>query len=172
MSEIDSRRDLTAQYMGELQVAYDKIQLQLSVPAEGRPDAVAVPCSHFAARSTGRPRAGSAAGSDRPKADLGQRGQKRRRDRLDGGSAGRAGSRRNGRADAFTGLGTLVILDHGGNNYSLYGYLGSVTVQTGGQWKRAAKSAASGRRQLGRRRSISSSGSTGNRSILQWLKPR
>jgi septal ring factor EnvC (AmiA/AmiB activator) len=34
-------------------------------------------------------------------------------------------------ADAFTGLGTLVILDHGGNNYSLYGYLGSVGVQTG-----------------------------------------
>jgi len=34
-------------------------------------------------------------------------------------------------ADAFTGFGNLVILDHGSNNYSLYGYLGAVGVQTG-----------------------------------------
>jgi septal ring factor EnvC (AmiA/AmiB activator) len=31
----------------------------------------------------------------------------------------------------FTGLGNLVILDHGGNNYSLYGYLGSIRVERG-----------------------------------------
>ena len=69
-------------------------------------------------------------------------------------------------ADAFTGLGTLVILDHGGNNYSLYGYLGAVTVQTGGHGGSGrAKWAGSGRRRLGRRRSISSSGSTADRSI-------
>jgi murein hydrolase activator len=135
MSEIDSRRDLTAQYMGELQVAYDKIQLQLSVPAEGRTDAVAVPLLPFRGAldwpTTGRigSRFGQAEG------------------RL-GGSAVRNGVEiastedlpvravHGGTvayADAFTGLGTLVILDHGGNNYSLYGYLGSVTVQTGGQ---------------------------------------
>ncbi len=135
MSEIDSRRDLTAQYMGELQVAYDKIQLQLSVPAEGRTDGVAVPLLPFRGTldwpTTGRigSRFGQAEG------------------RL-GGSAVRNGVEiastedlpvravHGGTvayADAFTGLGTLVILDHGGNNYSLYGYLGSVTVQTGGQ---------------------------------------
>jgi septal ring factor EnvC (AmiA/AmiB activator) len=135
MSEIDSRRDLTAQYMGELQVAYDKIQLQISAPAEGRTDAVAVPLLPFRGAldwpTTGRigSRFGQAEG------------------RL-GGSAVRNGVEiastedlpvravHGGTvayADAFTGLGTLVILDHGGNNYSLYGYLGSVTVQTGGQ---------------------------------------
>jgi septal ring factor EnvC (AmiA/AmiB activator) len=36
-----------------------------------------------------------------------------------------------GYADAFTGFGTLVIVDHGGNNYSLYGYLGSASVSRG-----------------------------------------
>ena len=36
-----------------------------------------------------------------------------------------------GYAEGYTGLGTLVILDHGGNNYSLYGYLLSLSVQRG-----------------------------------------
>ncbi len=135
MSEIDSRRDLTAQYVGELQVAYDKIQLQLSAPAEGRTDAVAVPLLPFRGAldwpTTGRisSRFGQTEG------------------RL-GGSAVRNGVEiasteelpvravHGGTvafADAFTGLGTLVILDHGANNYSLYGYLGAVAVQTGNQ---------------------------------------
>jgi septal ring factor EnvC (AmiA/AmiB activator) len=29
----------------------------------------------------------------------------------------------------FSGYGTLVILDHGGNQFSLYGYLGSMSVE-------------------------------------------
>lgn len=133
MAEIDSRRDLTAQYVGELQVAYDKIQSQIAGPAGGRTDVVAVPLLPFRGAldwpTTGRisSRFGQAEG------------------RL-GGSAVKNGVEiastedlpvravHNGTvafADAFTGLGTLVILDHGGNSYSLYGYLGSVSVQTG-----------------------------------------
>ena len=133
MAQIDSRRDLTAQYVGELQVAYDKIQQQLSAN-DGRADAVvSVPLLPFRGElewpTTGRlgSRFGQAEG------------------RL-GGSAVKNGIEiaatedlsvtavHGGKvayADAFTGLGTLVILDHGGNNYSLYGYLGSVGVQTG-----------------------------------------
>jgi septal ring factor EnvC (AmiA/AmiB activator) len=34
-------------------------------------------------------------------------------------------------AEPFTGFGNLVILDHGGNDYSLYGYLGSIEVARG-----------------------------------------
>jgi septal ring factor EnvC (AmiA/AmiB activator) len=34
-------------------------------------------------------------------------------------------------ADSFTGYGTLVILDHGSDYYSLYGYLSSLTVARG-----------------------------------------
>jgi septal ring factor EnvC (AmiA/AmiB activator) len=133
MSEIDSRRDLTAQYVGELQVAYDKIQSQVSGPAEGRTDAVAVPLLPFRGAldwpTTGRisSRFGQTEGRLGGSAvkngveiasteDLPVRA-------VHGGTVAYA--------DAFTGLGTLVILDHGGNNYSLYGYLGTASVQTG-----------------------------------------
>jgi lipoprotein NlpD/lipoprotein YgeR len=34
-------------------------------------------------------------------------------------------------ADAFAGFGNLVIVDHGGNNYTLYGYLSSASVKVG-----------------------------------------
>jgi septal ring factor EnvC (AmiA/AmiB activator) len=135
MSEIDSRRDLTAQFVGELQVAYDKIQLQLSGPAEGRSDTVAVPLLPFRGAldwpTTGRisSRFGQTEGRLGGSAvkngveiaateDLPVRA-------VHGGTVAYA--------DAFTGLGTLVILDHGTNNYSLYGYLGSVSVAAGGQ---------------------------------------
>ncbi len=133
MAEIDSRRDLTAQYVGELQVAYDKIQQQLSAN-NGRGDAaVTVPLLPFRGGlewpTTGRlsSRFGQAEGRLGGSAvkngieiaaaeDLPVRA-------VHGGTVAYA--------DAFTGLGTLVILDHGSNNYSLYGYLGSVGVQTG-----------------------------------------
>jgi septal ring factor EnvC (AmiA/AmiB activator) len=132
MSEIDSRRDLTAQYVGELQVAYDRVQQQLNA-SEGPGEAVTVPLLPFRGvldwPTSGKlnSRFGQAEG------------------RL-GGSAVRNGIEiaaaedvpvravHGGTvayADAFTGLGTLVILDHGANNYSLYGYLGSVSVQAG-----------------------------------------
>jgi septal ring factor EnvC (AmiA/AmiB activator) len=131
MAEIDSRRDLTAQYVGELQVAYDKIQSQVAAVA-GK-DTVAVPLLPFRGAldwpTTGR--VGSRFGQTEGRL---------------GGSAVKNGveiastedqpvravhSGTVAYADAFTGLGTLVILDHGGNNYSLYGYLGSASVQTG-----------------------------------------
>jgi septal ring factor EnvC (AmiA/AmiB activator) len=36
-------------------------------------------------------------------------------------------------AGSFTGFGTLVILDHGGESYTLYGYLSSTAVAQGAQ---------------------------------------
>ena len=131
MAEIDSRRDLTAQYVGELQVAYDKIQQQLNSTGSGA--AVNVPMLPFRGAlewpTSGRvsSRFGQAEGRLGGSAvkngieiaateDLPVRA-------VHGGTVAYA--------DAFTGLGTLVILDHGSNNYSLYGYLGSVGVQMG-----------------------------------------
>ena len=131
MAEIDSRRDLTAQYVGELQVAYDKIQQQFKASERG--NAVNVPLLPFRG-ALEWPAAG------RVSSRFGQA-----EGRL-GGSAVKNGieiassedlpvkavhSGTVAFADAFTGLGTLVILDHGSNNYSLYGYLGAVGVQTG-----------------------------------------
>jgi len=132
MAEIDSRRDLTAQYVGELQVAYEKIQQQLNA-SDGKGGAVIVPLAPFRGAlewpTTGR--IGSRFGQSEGRL---------------GGSAVTNGVEilaaedlpvlavHGGTvayADAFTGLGTLVILDHGGNNYSLYGYLGTVSVEKG-----------------------------------------
>ncbi|HLG55974.1 MAG TPA: peptidoglycan DD-metalloendopeptidase family protein [Vicinamibacterales bacterium] len=135
IAQIDSRRDLTAQYVGELQVAYDKIQLQIAASAEGRsPDAVALPLLPF------RGALDWPIGGGRLSSRFGQVAG-----RL-GGSAVKNGIEMTAPeeasvravhsgtvafADAYTGFGTLVILDHGSNNYSLYGYLGSAGVQMG-----------------------------------------
>ncbi len=132
IAEIDSRRDLTAQYVGELQVAYDKIQQQLKAnrgpwrrcqrPAAPLPRRARM-ADDGPDRQPVRPAEGRLGGSAvrngieiASTEDLPVRA-------VHGGTVAYA--------DAFTGLGTLVILDHGGNNYSLYGYLGAVGVQTG-----------------------------------------
>jgi murein hydrolase activator len=138
LARIDSRRDLTAQYVGELQGASDRLQ-QVPNMTGGRPGdppaatSSAVPLGPFrgvldwpvAGRISGR--FGQAAG------------------RL-GGTAGRNGmelgavldapvravhSGTVAFADAFVGFGMLVIVDHGRNDYSLYGYLGATAVRRG-----------------------------------------
>jgi len=52
-------------------------------------------------------------------------------------------------AEPFTGYGTLVILDHGDGAYSLYGYLGSITVARGDRVEAQAPIALSGRNPSG-----------------------
>jgi septal ring factor EnvC (AmiA/AmiB activator) len=47
-------------------------------------------------------------------------------------------------ADSFSGYGNLVILDHGGSNYSLYGYLGSMEVSWGDSVPAGARVGTSG----------------------------
>lgn len=121
IGEIDQRRDLNAQLAGELNVASQRLQEQLANAAAGRPvGPLAVPLASF-------------------------------RGALDWPVAGRFVRARNGieigapegtaatavhpgvvdYADAFTGFGNLVIVDHGENDFSLYGYLGSVEVARG-----------------------------------------
>jgi len=121
LTQIDQRRDLNAQLAGELDVAYRRLQDQLANAAAGRPaEAVAVPLASF-------------------------------RGALDWPVAGRFTRARNGieisapegtpvaavhpgtvdYADAFSGFGNMVIVDHGGNYFSLYGYLASAEVARG-----------------------------------------
>jgi len=121
IADIDKRRDLNAQLVGELDVASQRLQEQLANQAAGRPvEPVAVPLAPF-------------------------------RGALEWPLAGRVSRDRNGiqisapegtavmavhpgmvdYADAFTGFGNLVIVDHGNNYFSLYGYLGSVEVARG-----------------------------------------
>jgi septal ring factor EnvC (AmiA/AmiB activator) len=174
MTEIDSRRDLTAQYVGELQVAYDKIQQQLTA-SERSGDAVTVPLLPFRGAlewpTTGR--IGSRFGQSEGRL---------------GGSAVRNGIEiastedlpvravHGGTvayADAFTGLGTLVILDHGGNNYSLYGYLGSIGVQTGATVETGAEIGRVGASPAGPAALYFELRIDGKPTDpVQWLKPR
>jgi murein hydrolase activator len=132
IARIDSRRDLTAQYVGELQVVYDRLQQQLAA-GPGRATAVAVPLIPFRG-ALQWPANGPVTGR------FGQTAN-----RL-GGTAVRNGIEISaaedspvravhggtvGFADVFTGFGNLVIVDHGGNNYSLYGYLRTISVERG-----------------------------------------
>ena len=133
IEQIDSRRDLAAQYVGELQVARDRLDQQIGGLAGERRGPVAVPLAPFRG------------GLDWPVAgDVASRfGQPTGRQ---GGPLVRSGMEiaapegtvvhaihggTVGYAEGYTGLGTLVILDHGSNNYSLYGYLLSLSVQRG-----------------------------------------
>ena len=132
IEQIDSRRDLTAQYVGELQQARERLDQQV-VGIAGEHRAVAVPLAPFrgglewpvmgeVASRFGQP-------SGRQGAPLVRSGMEivaaegTPVHAVHGGTVGYA--------EGYTGLGTLVILDHGGNNYSLYGYLLSLSVQRG-----------------------------------------
>jgi septal ring factor EnvC (AmiA/AmiB activator) len=147
IARIDSRRDLTAQYVGDLQVAYDRIQQQLTPALSGRNrETVAVPLLPFRG-SLEWPAAGRLAGRFGQSAD--RLGGTAARNGIEiavaedtpvravhGGTVGLAGP--------FVGFGNLVILDHGANNYTLYGYLGTVGVERGATVEAGAELGRSG----------------------------
>jgi len=131
IEQIDSRRDLTAQYVGELQVARERLDQQIGGLAAGR--AVAVPLAPFRG-GLEWPVTGDVA--SRVGQPTGRQGGPLVRSGMEiaapeGTSVRAIHGGTVGYAEGYTGLGTLVILDHGGNNYSLYGYLLSVSVQRG-----------------------------------------
>jgi murein hydrolase activator len=129
IDRIDTQRDLTAQYVGELQQAYDRLAQQLT---PGRGDRVALPLAPFrgglewpvAGRVTARfgetNRPGGAAVRNGIDIAATQGAPVRA---VHGGSVAFA--------DAFSGFGTLVIVDHGTNDFTLYGNLGMTSVTRG-----------------------------------------
>jgi septal ring factor EnvC (AmiA/AmiB activator) len=133
LDEIDRRRDLNAQLAGELQVAQQRLEAAVqNLRAGQKAEAVSVPLLPFR----------GALDWPTPGSVVGRFGQANRMS---------SGGVRNGieiaapvgapvravhpgtvgYADAFTGYGTLVILDHGANHYTLYGYLSEVAVEQG-----------------------------------------
>lgn len=131
IEQIDSRRDLTAQYVGELELAHARIESQAGTLAGAQ--SVIVPLAPF--RGTlDWPVVGAVTGrfgqpSNRPGGGLVRSGIEVASPEgtpvraVHGGTVSYA--------EGFAGLGTLVILDHGDTNFSLYGYLSSVSVQRG-----------------------------------------
>ena len=173
ITRIDSQRDLTAQYVGELQVAYNRLQKELLSANNG--SAVAVPLGPFrgaldwpaAGRVTGRfgqtsGRLGGSAVRNGIEIAAPEGAPVRA---VHGGTVGFSGP--------FTGFGTLVILDHGDSDYSLYGYLGAAEVQQGDVVGSGAELGRVGLAPAGPAALYFEMRIDG-RSVdpLQWLKPR
>jgi murein hydrolase activator len=133
MDQIDRRRDLNAQLTGELQLAQQKLEAALTNLRSGQTvEAVPVPLLPFRG-ALDWPVVGRLVGR------FGQSNRMTSAGVRNGieiaapeGTPVRAVHPGTvGFADAFTGYGTLVIVDHGANQYSLYGYLSSASVTRG-----------------------------------------
>jgi len=136
VKEIDARRDLNAQLAGELQDAQQRLQGTIARMAAGadvkdvppaalplRPfrGALPWPADGVVASQFGRPFPGSPASA-----------RNGVRISLPEGEAVRAVHEGVVTyADAFSGYGNLVIVDHGDRSYSLYGHLSELSVQKG-----------------------------------------
>jgi septal ring factor EnvC (AmiA/AmiB activator) len=175
IADVDRRRDLNAQLAGELQVSQARLAETVKMLGGGEAAAAAtVPLAPFRG-ALDWPVAGRV---------VGRYGQASRN--APGGVrngieiAAPAGAPVHavhpgtvGYADAFTGYGTLVILDHGANHYTLYGYLSEASVERGarvvaGQQLGRVGSAPAGDAALYYEMRVD------GRSVdpLQWLKPR
>lgn len=176
IERIDSRRDLTAQYVGELQQAYDRLQQQVaSLSAGGTAPVVLLPLAPFRgaldwpAPGPVRGRFGQAAG--RLGGTAVRNGIEIAAPEGDPVRAVHAGTV--GYAEPFAGFGTLVILDHGANNFSLYGYLGQLRVARGDAVQTGAELGEVGLAPAGPAALYFEMRIDG-RSVdpLQWLRPR
>jgi septal ring factor EnvC (AmiA/AmiB activator) len=147
VASIDDRRDLNAQLTGELEAAQQRLQGTVT-QLGGRGGAVALPIAPFRG-ALPWPAHGIVTGR------FGRQTNSRF-----GTSIARSGieiSLAEGEpvrvvhegtiayADQFSGYGTLVIVDHGDSNYSLYGHLSSIDVARGSHVDAQAQLGSSGR---------------------------
>jgi septal ring factor EnvC (AmiA/AmiB activator) len=134
IDRIDARRDLNAQLAGELQVAQERLQQQVANLAAGRAaESVAVPLAPFRG-ALEWPAAGRVVGRFGEGANRAGVTGVRNGIEIAAAPGSTVTAVHGGTvafADAFSGFGNLVILDHGANNYSLYGYLASTSVERG-----------------------------------------
>ena len=151
ITEIDRRRELTAELAGELQSAQVKLQQTLAAMNSGTPRAVAegsmLPIRPFRG-DLDWPVAG------RMLTPFGRRGPSVARAPAESGVqfAAEEGSTIRAVHDGtvafagpFTGYGNLVIVDHGGQTFSLYGQLGSPQAERGAKVERGQAVGTAGR---------------------------
>jgi murein hydrolase activator len=154
IAQIDTRRDLTSQLASELQSAQQRLQQTLGAIASGAPraesDAAVLPIgpfrgdldwpvtgrvitrfSGFSGRAGGVSAMGMQSGIQIAAAE--------------GSSVGAVHDGTVAFAGPFTGFGNLVIVDHGGNTYTLYGQLDAVTVAQGAKIDRGETLGTTGR---------------------------
>lgn len=132
--DIDTRRDLNAQYAGELMAAQQRLQASIAGLAS---DSTTLPIAPFKGElpwpSSGvvRQHFGAAAGGRPPLRGL----------EIATGDDATARAVHDGTvayADAFSGYGRLVIVDHGSQTFSLYGNLADISVTKGAHVERGA----------------------------------
>jgi septal ring factor EnvC (AmiA/AmiB activator) len=175
LDDIDSRRDLTAQYLGELQQAHDRLSREVPGRSDGRlVETVSVPVAPFRGalewpvpgRIVGRfGQPGAVAGSVRSGIDLAAPLGSGVRAVHDGVVD---------YAEGFTGLGTLVILNHGSNTFSLYGYLDEAIVKRGDTVHAGDEVGRVGRPPVGAQPALYFELRVDGRLVdpVEWLKPR
>jgi septal ring factor EnvC (AmiA/AmiB activator) len=132
--DIDQQRDLNAQLAGELQLAQQKLQAALRTLADGSP--VAEPASlplrtfrgglDWPVAGVVRRRFASPSSADRTGPSNGIEIAATEGEQVAAVHEGTVVF-----ADAFTGYGNLVIVDHGGQTFSLYGNLLDIGVKKG-----------------------------------------
>ena len=134
VAQIDARRDLNAQLAGELQVAYEQLQQQVANLEAGRPaELVAIPLAPFRG-GLDWPVAGRlVVGFGQPSGRLEDSGVRNGVEiaALAGTAVYPIHSGTISFAGPFAGFGNLVIVDHGADAYSLYGYLEAISVTRG-----------------------------------------
>ena len=175
LAQIDMKRDLTAQYVGELQVARDTLVRQLDSPAPPAEPAAALPLSPFRG-ALQWPAAGRLTGEFGQAAN--RLGGTAVRNGVEIAAAEGTGVRAVhggtvAHADSYPGFGNLVILHHGANQYTLYGYLGAISVTVGQMLASGAEVGIVGPSPAGPA-ALYFELRVDGRSVdpVQWLKPR
>lgn len=132
--QVDAQRDLTARLAGELDTARVQLQQHLAGVASASSPAPSLPIAPFKGTLPWPLRGWVTAGFGRQVSS--RFGTAVPRTGMEIGAAPKTVVRavHDGRvayADAFTGFGRLVILDHGNRAFSLYGYLDEIAVRKG-----------------------------------------
>ncbi|HUE89604.1 MAG TPA: peptidoglycan DD-metalloendopeptidase family protein [Vicinamibacterales bacterium] len=149
IDDLDARRDLAARYVGELQSAATELQRQVDgLPSE---TPVALPLAPF--RGTlewpvnGRVVTRFGPNRDRFGTTITRHGIEIAA--ADGQDVRAVHGGTVAFASPFVGFGTLVILDHGGNAFTLYGHLEETAAEPGGRIDRGSMVGRAGRNPSG-----------------------
>ena len=171
VAQIDARRDLNAQLSSELRQASDRLRDRMLGLASGRADdSVTVPLASFRGDLDwpveGRLIPGLAAGGSAGRTSVTLAA-------VQGASVAAIHPGTVSFAGPFEGFGNLVIVDHGSNAFSLYGYLGAIALAQGARVDAGAQVGEVGTPPVGGSALYFELRIDG-RSVdpLQWLKPR
>lgn len=134
VDSIDARRDLNARMVGELQSAQQRLQASLAEAESNGPAETVLPLEAFRGALPWPARGRLTARYGRDTNSRFGTAVVRNGIEIASGEGQPVSAVHEGTvayADQFTGYGTLVIIEHGGGAFTLYGYLSSARVERG-----------------------------------------